>query len=294
MKKELKKEPDILEIENSLIPAQLGFIEFSIELGSNKKAFEMDLWKKFTKATGGFRMNEFSILCGATGVGKTSLLANISANLLTQRIKHFVASVETGHTDFIGRVCSVLLNEDLFEKTEYSKERIEKLKEEMDYIFGANAPAALWLSTIDNRMSMDFLIKKLERVEKLGCKVALLDNLNFFLDVKSAADTLIEMDRAIHELIMFCKRTPMHVILVMHPKKTENGRVESEFDIKGSSTAVQEAHNVFLYNRLAKEDIKIPAHYFYRELKIAKMRKRGKFVGTKMLFDGTNPSFIEV
>lgn len=285
---------DETEIEKTLIPGQLARIEATHELLNPPQSFEMFGWKLFSQITGGIRMNEFSILCGATGVGKTSLLANISANLLTQRVKHFVASVETGHTDFMNRVMSVVLDENLYDKNVHTQADVDRINDKTDFLFGASAPRSLWLSTIDNRMSMEFLIAKLQHAERLGCKVALLDNLNFFLDVKSAAETLVEMDKAVHELIMFCKRTAMHVVLVMHPRKTEGGRVESEFDIKGSSTAVQEAHNVFLFNRLAKEDIKAPQEMFYRELKIAKMRKRGKAVGVRLIFDGGFPSYREV
>jgi hypothetical protein len=93
---------------------------------------------------------------------------------------------------------------------------------------------------------------------------------------------------------MFCKRIDMHVIMVMHPKKTDNGRVESEFDIKGSSTAVQEAHNVFLFNRPSLEDQKIGFdRQNHRELKIAKMRRRGKYVGRRLMFKNNNTAYIE-
>jgi hypothetical protein len=61
---------------------------------------------------GGFRPNEFSILCGATGTGKTTLIANWSASWLKQGVPHFVASVETGRTDFVKRVMSAMVDED--------------------------------------------------------------------------------------------------------------------------------------------------------------------------------------
>jgi hypothetical protein len=78
--------------------------------------------------------------------------------------------------------------------------------------------------------------------------------------------------------------------MVMHPKKTVDSRIESEFDIKGSSTAVQEAHNVFLWNRPNKKDLETNfRHPSDRELKIAKMRRRGKYVGKTILM--TSPNF---
>jgi len=82
----------------------------------------------------------------------------------------------------------------------------------------------------------------------------------------------------------------------MHPKKTDHGRVESEFDIKGSSTAVQEAHNVWLFNRPSKAVIEEDPEKFkqFREIKIAKCRRYGRFVGDFVSFkciDGVD--FVE-
>jgi len=124
-------------------------------------------------------------------------------------------------------------------------------------------------------------------VETHGVKVCFIDNLNFFMEVTSAQQSIVEMDRVIHELIMFCKRTPVHIVMVMHPKKTVDGRVESEFDIKGSSTSVQEAQNVILFNRPKEQLIdEGMATWGDRELTIAKMRRRGAAVGAKIILRG--------
>ena len=126
-------------------------------------------------------------------------------------------------------------------------------------------------------------------VKNNGIKVAIVDNLSFFLEMTTASNQLIEMDRVIHNLIIFCKSVDVHILMVMHPKKTENGRVESENDIKGSSTANQEAHNIFLWNRphpkLITDGKASPDD---RELFISKMRRRGKYTSKRLLMKSTN------
>jgi len=262
------------------------------ELLTPYPSFKINLWPNFSKATGGFRTREFSILCGATGVGKTCFLANLSMQLLMQGVKHFVASVETGDTDFVKRIESAFLEEDINTGDAVSIEKIVELKQRWGGILGGEN---LMLSLFSNRVSLELLLSELKIAhERYGCKIAMLDNMNFFMDVTAAKDSLVEMDRTIHELIMFCKYVDMHVIMVMHPRKTESGRVENEYDIKGSATAVQEAHNVFLFNRPTEFD---QGNGYdagnFRELKIAKMRRRGGYVGKRIMLKNFNTCYTE-
>jgi len=250
-------------------------------------AIQIPEWEIFNRATGGFRGKEFSILCGSTGSGKTTLLSNLSAQLVKQNVKHFVLSVETGHTDYMTRVLSVLEGRDLNEGEVLSKAEAEAIHRRHGHLI---SQGAIEFSLYDNRVSVEQLIADIRyHREKLGCRIAFVDNINFFMEVTTAANAVVEMDRVIHELIVFCKQCDVHVVMVMHPKKTDKGsRVSNEFDVKGSSTSVQESHNVFYFNRPDQEKIDSgERNKFDRELTIGKMRRRGRFVGDTIIF-GTN------
>jgi hypothetical protein len=94
---------------------------------------------------------------------------------------------------------------------------------------------------------------------------------------------------------MFVKKYPIHIILICHPRKTEGGRVESEFDIKGSATAVQECANVILFNRPKKEDVDgITRTWSQRELVFKKIRKRGMYVNKPIWLDYANGRYTEL
>jgi archaellum biogenesis ATPase FlaH len=247
-------------------------------------------FKRFPKLqlmTGGLRPYEFTILCGATGTGKTTLCANWSLDFLDQNAPQFVASVETGHTDYAKRMISAEAGHDWNTGDPVHIDMLRLFNEQ--HLKKFNTGNA-WLSLYDNRAPIESLMADLAyMVETRGTKIAIIDNLNFFLEVTSAANAVVEMDRVIHELIIFCKRVPIHIIMVMHPKKTDGGRVESEFDIKGSSTAVQEAHNVLLFNRPHPELLKAgTATPGDRELTIAKMRRRGKYVRRRLILRAIN------
>lgn len=249
-------------------------------------SIRMVQYPAFSQITGGFRPNEFTILCGSTGTGKTTLLANWSDALIGQEVPHFVASVETGRHDFIRRIISARVGRDWNTGDAVPLDEIKAALTgpEQDRI----RRAKLFLSLYENRFSIEQLMHDIEyMVETHGVKVCFIDNLNFFMEVTSAQQSIVEMDRVIHELIMFCKRTSVHIVMVMHPKKTMDGRVESEFDIKGSSTSVQEAQNVILFNRPKEQLIdEGMATWGDRELTIAKMRRRGAAVGAKIILRG--------
>lgn len=276
--------------------------------GSEVFDFALGHWKtptpslrfnnRFEKLDGilrGLRPHEFTILCGATGVGKTTLLANWSLSLLEGNVPHYVASIETGYSDYCQRICSAALNDDeLTSGDVLSKQKIQSIKDKCEVYFRKQL---LCFAPYENRLSVEKLIEDIKfQVDYNRCKVAFIDNLNFFLEVTSAQNSVVEMDRVIHELILFCKRTPVHVVMVMHPKKTTNGRVDSEFDIKGSSTAVQEAHNVLLFNKISEHLItQAVPHYpkTCREIKFAKMRRRGKYAGGRLVIMGGPVAYSE-
>lgn len=256
------------------------------QLLTPKPGIKLPAWGKFTSALNGLREHEFSILCGPTGSGKTMLLVNLAAMIAEAGHVVHVAPVETGVDDFIHRLVGIHAGKEISAADGVSKDWLDDFLLKHKKQFFENK---IIFSTYETRVNhWQLMCDIYNSYLTYGSTVFLLDNLNFMMEVTSARDSVSEMDRVIHDLVIFCKLLPIHIIMVMHPKKTEGGRIESEFDIKGSSTAVQEASNVMLWNRIA-DDMQVPAiHYknknFMRELKFCKIRKNGKFVGQRMYF----------
>ncbi len=263
------------------------FYQASSELLTPFPAVPLSLYPNLHAMTGGLRPNEFTILCGATGTGKTTLCANLSRDFLEQGVPQFIASVETGHTDYVKRMMSAIAGQDWNQGDEVPLLALQIFGDQHAKKFVAETA---WLSLYDDRTPVENLMADIAyMVKHHSVKVAIIDNLNFFLEITSAQNSIIEMDRVIHEMIIFCKQVPVHIIMVMHPKKTENGRVESEFDIKGSSTAVQEAHNILLFNRIHPDLVRAgTASENDREIMIAKMRRKGKFVRRRLVIKAVN------
>jgi twinkle protein len=263
------------------------FNEACLEIVSPPMGIQIPNWRKFSQFTGGLRMNEFTIFCGATGAGKTQFLANLLVHITKQNIKCFAAPVETGPTDLARRMISVVCKRDVntgeaLPMQSFSK-RLSENSEIMENIF---------FSTHDNRVDIEEMIQTLKYMSEVNkVKIAVLDNLNFFLKPTKSSETMLEMDDAVHKFVMLAKSIPIHIFLVMHPRKTDGGKITSEFDIKGSSTAVQEASNILLMNRLDEDEYSDDPNglnKFCREFNFKKIRKRGFYVNEKfyMKYDG--------
>jgi len=239
-------------------------------------------WPVFTKYTGGLRPKEFSIFCGPTGAGKSLWLANLVAQLIDDGQKVFVAPVEIGEVDFIKMVLSVFAKEDFISGEDITPEQKSRLMWTLKN-FQNKIEENLVVTTYSGRVDVDEFIDLMKYVnDAYSVNVAIADNLNFMLKPSRGGDQTLEMDETIHKFVQFVKVTPMHFFLVMHPRKTFEGKIISEFDIKGSSTAVQEATNILLMNRLTdqeQEDFGLTD--YDREFVFKKIRKRGKYVNKK-------------
>lgn len=277
--KELIREPRPQFVQESYESMAAVFRKTAESLRNPIESIELPTWTIFNRLIGGgLRPHEFSILCGPTGAGKTSLLSNIAAELNAIDEPIFVASVEIGSEDFLKKMLSIV-----------SGVSLEDIKPETcDEYKKSFSSSGTVFSTYDSRVSHLQLMCDIYHAHKTkGVRVALVDNLNFLMDVSDDKNQITQMDTAVHEFVVFCKKLPIHVIMVMHPRKTADGRVESEFDIKGSSTAVQEASNVFLFNRLKnKEEAPMGCTpQLCREIKLAKVRKNGRSVGFRILYE---------
>lgn len=245
-------------------------------------------WPVMNQAIGGLRSGELTLICAPTGTGKTQLLANIACQLMEQRTPTFIAPVETGAVDFMARMVSVLDRYDYNTGEPQSAEVVRSMQEKH---FPAIKAAGFKFGNYESRVEIEEMKTMLiYQTQLYGMKVALLDNLNFFLKVTRSQDQILEMDEAVRVFGQVAKQMNIHIILVCHPKKTDGGRVTSEFDLKGSSSLVQEAWNVGLWNRPPTED---PRPVTDRELVFRKMRRRGSVVGQAFWFRYVGGRFIE-
>lgn len=248
--------------------------------------YDIPGFTRLSQATGGLRPNGFSVICGPTGAGKTTLLANLWMKFHDARLPTFTAPVENGKEDFIDMVVSIASKRS---RLQMGRSDWEDVRTQFRApLFGDRRNV---FSNHESRVShIDLLTDIYYAHLTKGTKIALCDNWQFMLDVKNGRDVNFESDRALHECVVFTKHIPVHIFMVMHPRKTDEERVDSIFDIKGSSTSVQEAHNIWLFNRL-KNEKDLPAAPLYgmvpefcREIMVGKARYNGRATRSKIIY----------
>jgi replicative DNA helicase len=286
---ELKKK--IIEMVNTPAPENLeeAFMDApesfkkSFDRATTKQpSYSIPGFSRLSEMTGGLRQNGFSILCGPTGAGKTTLLANLWVKFAGANLPLFTAPVENGKEDFIDMIVSIAAGKSRLSMNsrdwdEFKVEKAPKLFHDRRNVF----------SNHESRLShLDLLTDIFHAYKTKGVKVALCDNWQFMLDVKNGRDMNHESDKALHDMVTFSKMVPVHIFMVMHPRKTEDERVNSIFDLKGSSGSAQEAHNIWLFNKLKKSDDAPPMVLpeYCREITVGKARYNGRSTGTKILY----------
>lgn len=136
-------------------PSQDLYADACEDLLSPSPSVRFLSYQKLNMMTGGLRPYEFTILCGATGTGKTTLCANLSRDLICQKISHFVASVETGHLDFMKRVMSAMMERDWNTGDPIAIEDMKSFHVKHGNYFQSET---LQLSLYDNRVSVKTLM----------------------------------------------------------------------------------------------------------------------------------------
>lgn len=274
--KKLLDEP-LLDPEDSVDSAGYVFLETVRTIGKDKIQNPIPSRKYLNDALLGMRPNEFTIISGPSGSGKSTLLASLLFDCMSASIPCYVAPIEIGAQEFMRKMLSKAVGKDFYEIKED-----ENLNAPMVLLSKETCHFARYSSRVSHRtMLADILYCH----TNFNTQIAFVDNINYMMEVRRGSDQIVEMDRVIHDFVVFCKRIPIHVVMVMHPKKTDNGRLESMFDIKGSSTSVQEAANVLLFNRMG-DDLSEPNGFHRnncRELKIEKARYNGRKTGKKII-----------
>ena len=275
------------EIEDQQVELPDAFSDLEDHLSKKESMFPLAGFPRLTEMLGGgLTTRGFTILTGPTGAGKSTLCSNLWFSLQASGKNVYMSPIEIGYVEQMKSLVSIISGRP---RRELTPEMMPEIREKYYPTFFSNRGHVF--SKHESRVNhMDLLTELYHNFLTRNTDVAIIDNWNFMLEPAKGQDAISMNDTALHDCIVFTKKIPVHIIMVMHPRKTDgdDDYIKSIYDIKGSSTSIQESTNVLLFNRLETPDEDTPMNVeakMCREIKCAKARFNGRAVGRKVFFE---------
>ncbi|ANQ10688.1 POM1-like protein [Plasmodium coatneyi] len=186
----------------------------------------------------GLRMGELSIWTGPTGVGKTTLLSQLSLDYCIQGVSTLWGSFEINNI----KLGKVMLNQ-------FCGKNLEKNIELFDLYADKFELLPLKFLKFHGSTNIDQVLDAMDyAVYAYDVKHIIIDNLQFMLNINKFSDIYELQNIAIDKFRSFSTNKNVHITLVVHPRKEDNNLL-SIASVFGSVKSTQEADNVFIIQR---------------------------------------------
>jgi twinkle protein len=189
----------------------------------------------------GHRKGELSVITGATGVGKSTILSQISLDYCASGVSTLWGSFEIKNSRLARTMLSQFSGVDFsvgesINRFDYWADKFENLPMYFMRFFGS--------SNVDQVLdAMDYAVY-VHDVEHI-----ILDNLQFMLAGQYSANNSNKFDlqdKAIDAFRAFATNKNVHITLVIHPRKEAENVALGVSSVFGSAKATQEADNVII------------------------------------------------
>lgn len=227
------------------------------------------------KLLGGHRKGEMTILTGSTGIGKTSIISQLSIDYCSQGVNTLWGSFEIQNV----RLAKKML-------TQFASKNLEKSLHEFNYFADKFSLLPLHFMRFYGTTQLDHVIDTMEYASYAhDVEHVILDNLQFMMGTQKGYEKFEKLDEAIERLRKFATAKQVHITLVIHPRKELEGMPLSINSVFGSAKATQEADNVFIVQQDSSG---------HRFLEIAKNRFSGKIGKISYKYDPDTSKYYEL
>ncbi|CRG95633.1 plastid replication-repair enzyme, putative [Plasmodium gallinaceum] len=226
----------------------------------------------------GLRMGELSIWTGSTGVGKTTLLSQLSLDYCIQGVSTLWGSFEINNI----KLGKVMLNQ-------FCGKNLEKNIDLFDLYADKFELLSLKFLKFHGSTHLDQVLDAMDyAVYAYDVKHIIIDNLQFMLNINKFSDIYELQNIAIDKFRSFSTNKNVHITLVVHPRK-EDANLLSISSVFGSVKSTQEADNVFI---IQKHINKSNETIFYIDIK--KNRFKGSLGKIPYIYNKENMTIKEI
>lgn len=238
----VKSVVDYSEIEELDI-SQMGGIQTGI------KPLDNELLKIF--------YGTLTVLSGRPGSGKTSIIDQAIARTIDEGSPVFLFSKEMPERMSANWFNTIIAGRrNMVEKTSREGKRYHVVPQKTQKKMQDFYKSKLFIYRDDEPNDVDSVLKSAEEcVRKFGCKFIVLDNL-MMIDLNcSESDKNTAQTNLINSLIKFAAKFNVAVVLIAHPRKTQDTNSDIEmYDISGTSNIINLAMRSIGLRRVSKKE----------------------------------------
>jgi len=192
-----------------------------------------------TNIVKGFRKGEMTIVTGPTGSGKTTFLSQLSIDFAEQDKPVLWGSFEIKNTRLMQKMMRQYHKKPYDHNEPNSLDVLNKMADNFEKLpFG--------FLTFHGGTHIDEVMDAMELTVKTnGVEHIIIDNLQFMLTPNPSANKFDMQDEAISKFRRFATEKNIHLILVVHPRKEKENKLDID-SIYGGAKVTQEADLVLI------------------------------------------------
>ena len=223
-----------------------------------------------------------TVLSGRPGSGKTSIIDQTIARTIDDSSPVFLFSKEMPERMSANWFNTIIAGRrNMVERTSRDNRKYYIVPQVIQKKMQAHYNKKLFIYRDDEPNDVDSVLKSAEEcVRKFGCKLIVLDNL-MMIDLNcSESDKNTAQTNLINALIKFAAKFNVAVVLIAHPRKTQDTNSDIEmYDISGTSNIINLAMRSIGLRRVSKKEKNDPKskwHNYDVVLTVIKDRLLGK------------------
>ena len=223
-----------------------------------------------------------TVLSGRPGSGKTSIIDQTIARTIDDGSPVFLFSKEMPERMSANWFNTIIAGRrNMVERTSRDNRKYDIVPQAIQKKMQAHYNKKLFIYRDDEPNDVDSVLKSAEEcVRKFGCKLIVLDNL-MMIDLNcSESDKNTAQTNLINALIKFAAKFNIAVVLIAHPRKTQDTNSDIEmYDISGTSNIINLAMRSIGLRRVSKKEKNDPKskwHNYDVVLTVIKDRLLGK------------------
>lgn len=195
---------------------------------------------KYNEILKGVRAGELTVFTGPTGIGKTTILGQLTMDFCEQGLRTLWGSFEVRNHRLVSSMMCQLAGRDL----RVSKDNFDLYSERFQQL-------PMYFMNFFGSTSVDQVISAMDyAVYVYDVQHIVIDNLQFMVSGQGRGYDKFEIqDRAIETFRHFASERNVHVSLVIHPRKESDKAVLGISSVFGTAKATQEADNVVILQR---------------------------------------------